>query len=109
MRPARLRPGRLISAYFRGSPLAAAPGPRGEITNQRRLTARGLDVKFTGLAQILGQLSASNRDLQSNCWANLIILGQPCDFLLLAELPLPRAQQAAQLLLSGPAGAVKRP
>jgi hypothetical protein len=33
-------------------------------------------VKCTGLAQTLGQLQDFNRDLQSNCWANLQILGQ---------------------------------
>jgi hypothetical protein len=31
----------------------------------------GAKVKFTGLAQNLGQLQASNRYFQSNCWANL--------------------------------------
>jgi hypothetical protein len=37
-------------------------------------------VKFTGLAQNLGRLQASNMDFQSNCWANLRILGQPSAF-----------------------------
>ena len=37
-------------------------------------------VRFTGLAQTLGQLDDSNRDFRSNCWANLRILGQPCEF-----------------------------
>ena len=37
-------------------------------------------VKVTGLAQKLGQLEAVNRDLQSKYWANLKILGQPCNF-----------------------------
>jgi hypothetical protein len=37
-------------------------------------------VKVTGLAQKLGQLEAVNRDLQSKSWANLKILGQPCNF-----------------------------
>jgi hypothetical protein len=31
-------------------------------------------VKFTGVAQNLGQLQASDRDFQSNCLANLRIL-----------------------------------
>jgi hypothetical protein len=36
-------------------------------------------VKVTGLAQKLGQLEAVNRDLQSKSWANLQLLGQPCN------------------------------
>jgi hypothetical protein len=28
-------------------------------------------VQFTGLAQILGQVQASNRNFYSNCWASL--------------------------------------
>jgi histidinol-phosphate/aromatic aminotransferase/cobyric acid decarboxylase-like protein len=37
-------------------------------------------VKSTGLAQTLGQVQASahDRDFQSNCWANLRMLGRPC-------------------------------
>jgi hypothetical protein len=37
-------------------------------------------VKVTGLAQNLGQLEAVSRDLQSKSWANLKLLGQPCNF-----------------------------
>ena len=37
-------------------------------------------VKFTGLAQRLGQLEAVYRDLQSKYWANLKNLGQHCNF-----------------------------
>jgi hypothetical protein len=37
-------------------------------------------VTFTGLAQDLGQLQASRRDSQSNFWASLRSLGQPCGF-----------------------------
>ena len=37
-------------------------------------------VTATGLAQNLGQLEAVNRDLQSKYWANLKLLGQPCNF-----------------------------
>ena len=37
-------------------------------------------VQVTGLAQKLGQLEAVNGDLQSKYWANLKILGQPCNF-----------------------------
>jgi hypothetical protein len=41
---------------------------------------RTWNVKVTRLAQILGQLSlVSNSDSQSNCWANLRILG-PVNF-----------------------------
>ena len=36
-------------------------------------------VQFTGLAQNLGQLQASNGDSQSKCWANLRISNQPCE------------------------------
>ena len=39
-----------------------------------------MKVNRTGLAQTLGQICDSNRDFQSNCWANLRILGQPCAF-----------------------------
>jgi hypothetical protein len=39
-----------------------------------------LSVKDTGLAQKLGQLEAVNRDLQAKSWANLQLLGQPCNF-----------------------------
>ena len=38
------------------------------------------NVKSTGLAQNSGQLQDSNRDFQSNLWANLKILGQSCEF-----------------------------
>jgi hypothetical protein len=34
----------------------------------------------------VGQLQASNRDFQSNCWADLRIWGQPCDFQVLAVI-----------------------
>jgi hypothetical protein len=40
----------------------------------------GGDLKVTGLSHNPGQLQGSYRDFQSNCWANLRILGQPCDF-----------------------------
>jgi hypothetical protein len=42
------------------------------------------NLKFTGLTQNLGQLYGSYRDFQSNCWVNLRILGQPCEFYLVA-------------------------
>ena len=38
------------------------------------------NLKFTGLAQNLGQLEGSYMDFQSNCWVNLRIWGQPCEF-----------------------------
>ena len=44
-----------------------------------------LSVKDTGLAQKLGQLEAVNRDLQAKSWANLQLLGQPCNFPALYE------------------------
>ena len=31
-------------------------------------------------------LTVSNRDSQSNCWVNLRILGQPCEFYLIAVI-----------------------
>jgi hypothetical protein len=37
-------------------------------------------VKVTGLAQKLGQLEAVSREFQSKYWANLQLLGQPCNF-----------------------------
>ena len=42
--------------------------------------SRGPSVKVTGRAQKLGQLEAVNRDFQSKSWANLQLLGQPCNF-----------------------------
>jgi hypothetical protein len=45
-----------------------------------------LNLEFTGLSQNLGQLEGSYRDFQSNCWVNLQILGQPCEFYLLVHL-----------------------
>jgi hypothetical protein len=47
-------------------------------------TAHSRNLKFTGLTQNLGQLEGSYRDFQSNCWVNLRILGQPCEFYLRA-------------------------
>jgi hypothetical protein len=44
----------------------------------RSCTRRMPMVKFTGLTQSLGQLEESNADAQSNFWANLRMLGQPC-------------------------------
>ena len=71
-----------------------------ELSNLRvRLDAleRGAhpSVKATGLAQKLGQLEAANRDFQSKLWANLQLLGQPCNFRAMhhhraAALPRPR-------------------
>jgi hypothetical protein len=43
-------------------------------------TSRDATLEFTGLAQGLGQLEGSYRDSQSNCWATLRILDQPCGF-----------------------------
>ena len=57
-------------------------------------TARGQNLKFTGLTQNLGQLRCSHMDFQSNCWVNLRILGQPCEF----YLPGPAAAWAAAVL-----------
>jgi hypothetical protein len=37
-------------------------------------------VEFTGLAQTLDRFCNSDRDFQPNCWANLIILVQPCEY-----------------------------
>jgi hypothetical protein len=49
-------------------------------------------VKVTGLAQKLGQLEAVHRDFQSKYWANLKLLGQPCNFYASAQ---PFRQMAA--------------
>jgi hypothetical protein len=40
----------------------------------------GPSVKVTGLAKKLGQLEAVHRDLQSKYFANLKLLGPPCNF-----------------------------
>jgi hypothetical protein len=56
-------------------------------TSAGRPVGSGLDgarqwgnSKVAGLAQKLGQLEAVNRDSQSKYWANLKLLGQPCNF-----------------------------
>jgi hypothetical protein len=51
-------------------------------TSSTRATAGACcrSVKVTGLAQKLGQLEAVHRDFQSKYWANLKLLGQPCNF-----------------------------
>ena len=54
---------------------------------------QGSSVKVTGLAQKLAQLEAVNRDLQSKSWANLNILGQPCNFY--ASRPVPRTPRGS--------------
>jgi hypothetical protein len=57
----------------------ALPTPPGA---PRRVSPAARNLKFTGLTQNLGQLQGSYRDFQSNCWVNLRILGQPCEFYL---------------------------
>jgi hypothetical protein len=52
-------------------------------------------AKVTGLAQKLGQLEAVHRDLQSKSWANLQLLGQPCNF---------HARRAARAQVGGDPG-----
>ena len=42
--------------------------------------AQPRSAKVTGLVQKLGQFEAVHRDLQSKSWANLRLLGQPCNF-----------------------------
>ena len=39
-----------------------------------------LHTRYSRVGPNFGQLQASYRDFQSNCWANLQILGQPCAF-----------------------------
>ena len=46
------------------------------------------NLKFTRLTQNLGQLKGSYRDFQSNCWINLRILGQACEFYLTMLSPI---------------------
>jgi hypothetical protein len=58
-------------------------GPR-RSASSARLSGALLAVKVTGLAQKLGQLEAVHRDFQSKNWANLKLLGQPCNFYALA-------------------------
>jgi hypothetical protein len=41
-------------------------------------------------------LTASNRDSQSNCWVNLKIVGQPCEFQVRARLRAAERTIAAQ-------------
>ena len=68
-----------------------AAGPK-----RRGGSARGSNLKFTGLTQNLGQLYGSYRDFQSNCWVNLRILGQPCEFHLSAAPGDPSATVCRQ-------------
>jgi hypothetical protein len=63
---------------------------------QRHARERPATVKFTGLAQNLGQLYDANSDFQSKFWANLIILGQSCGFqVAAAPAPSERADAVA--------------
>ena len=41
-------------------------------------------------------LTVSNRDFQSNCWVNLRILGQPCEFYLVGRRLRARAAGAGR-------------
>ena len=59
-------------------------------------------MKFTGLTHNLGQLYGSYRDFQSNCWVNLRILGQPCEFYLAAGADAADADAKARKLLGWP-------
>jgi hypothetical protein len=59
----------------------AASGAKSSDSNDRTEPLVGArSVKVTGLAQKLGQLEAVHRDFQSKYWANLKLLGQPCNF-----------------------------
>jgi hypothetical protein len=78
-----------LAAHGEGTVASAKPSGDGRI--RCRAEVRHLRVKVTGLAQKLGQLEAVNRDLQSESWANLQLLGQPCSFRARA-----RAAQAPQ-------------
>ena len=64
--------------------------PPRSVAARRPRHDRSTSVKVTGLAQKLGQLEAVNRDLQPKSWANLQLLGQPCNF------PASRARQVAE-------------
>ena len=70
-RPSSGSPPRTSSASGRASP--SRWSARSTRCQRRR-------VKVTGLAQKLGQLEAVSRDLQLKSWANLKLLGQPCNF-----------------------------
>ena len=78
-----------LAAHGEGTVASTKPSRDGRI--RRRAEVRHLRVKVTRLAQKLGQLEAVNRDLQSKSWANLQLLGQPCNF---------RALRARRKLLS---------
>ena len=65
------------------------PGGALPVPRRRRRPLGRADLKFTGLTQNLGHLCGSlYSDFQSNCWANVRILGQPCDLHLAAALGL---------------------
>ena len=51
----------------------------------RAVAASLLNLKFTGMTQNLRELQGSYRDFQSNCWVNLRIQGEPCEFYLLGQ------------------------
>jgi hypothetical protein len=61
-----------------------------------RPVAQRRNENCTGLAQIVGQVQASDRDFQSKFWANMQNLAQPCEFLVQRALrPAGRAPGCA--------------
>jgi hypothetical protein len=68
-----------------------SPGPRGGGRTRRGGAALSSRVKVTWLAQKLGQLEAVDRGLRSKFWANLKLLGQPCNFYTTGPRPPPLA------------------
>jgi hypothetical protein len=61
---------------------------------------RAMRVKVAGLAQKLGQLEAVNMDLQSKYWANLKLLGQPCNFYAMVRARLVEVRLTGQIVWS---------
>jgi hypothetical protein len=55
--------------------------------SRRFSRAAAINLKFTGLIQNLGQLLEGSlyRDFQSSWWVDMRILGQPCEFYLIAR------------------------
>jgi hypothetical protein len=72
--------GALVPPHARGEPRGGDRVARVHIVELVAPAAEGPSVKVTGLAQKLGQLEAVHRDFQSKHWANLNLLGQPCNF-----------------------------
>jgi hypothetical protein len=65
-------------------------------------------VQIAGLAQMLGQLQASDRDFQSNCWASLKLWANPVNFTFDVRRVVRRRHHRNPLLHQPPQGDLRR-